>query len=852
MGTTGTERSGEPLQFGIPLQKGALKDTSCLELTSEAGRSLPVQAFTLSSWPDGSIRWLCLKTLIPTSCNQSDFSLTLTEAGFKYQDTQKISQNNEKLSVLYGVNELLVNNDALDWQWTGQKGECFCSRLKLNDKEDKACSAKLDENWQIESTGPVTTKLSAKGWWFCSKGNRLARFSCHLNFYANGLVVVEAVIHNPRRAQHSGGLWDLGDPGSILFGGMYVETDIVGFQYFRLSLNSDQTPRSFSADQKLSLHQESSGGENWNSRNHVNAKRQVLPRYRGFRLRHGQHAPEQGFRAEPVLEARTADSIVSLSIPKFWQNFPSAFEANCSTLRAWLFPSDRRDDYELQGGERKSQRVVLGYGLPLNKLNWSHSPLVPILSRKHYEGAGAFPWFRADAKGDRLQGLIMRGVDGSQNFFQKREIIDEYGWRNFGDLFADHETLYQQPREQPFISHYNNQYDPIYGFARQFALTGDMRWHELMDDLARHVTDIDIYHTEEDRVEYNNGLFWHTDHYLDAHSATHRTFSKHNASSSTPGQTGGGPGPEHCYTTGLLYHYWITGNTDSAQAVLKLANWMRDSFESNGGLLAQLLALKKQELPNLKALVKGQATLVHRYPFTRATGNYLNTLLDAWLLTGDQEWRDQAERVIRQSIHPNDDPAQRDLLNVEISWSYLVLLTSITRYLFIKAEREEQDEHTQFAHHALVRYTRWMSQHEQPFLAQKDQLEFPNHTWTAQDIRKASLLYIASYLDAEHANEYQRKADTLLEGSFNILERSPETDYTRILVILMQNQGPQKPMAIPNLATDVGALSPSIAEMKNSLTWTTLLNRILRRLIIGLLAFSPKKEKAWLKTRLNR
>lgn len=797
------------------------------------------------------MRWVCIETLLPVTGTPLT-NLTLFEGSIESHNQPLISQGGQQLQVSYGDYQLTVDPALLSWKWTGPENQNFSSWLRLDDRDNKACSAKLDEPWQVKSTGPVVTVFCATGWWHDNQNDKLARFRCKLSFYANGLITTEATIHNPRRAKHSGGLWDLGDPGSIHFGAMAVETDTNGSEQYRLTVSPDQPPRQFDADQPLSLHQESSGGENWNSRNHINAEAQVLPRYRGYRLHHGQNDPEHGLRAEPVIEARTRESIISISLPHFWQNFPSALEADKTTLSAWLFPADKPEAYELQGGERKTQRVVLGYGLPLEQLKWSHSPLAAVLPPEHYEATGAFPWFNPAAADDRLQSLIHKGIDGSQNFFQKREIIDEFGWRNFGDLFADHETLYQQSDEQPFISHYNNQYDPVYGFARQFALTGDPRWQELMGDLAHHVTDIDIYHTGEDRVEYNNGLFWHTDHYLDAHTATHRTFSKHNTTSSTPGQTGGGPGAEHCYTTGLLYHYWMTGNEDSADAVLELANWMRDSFENKGGLLAQLLALKKQELPNLKALAKGESPMAHRYPFTRATGNYLNTLLDAWLLTGKQQWRDQAETVIRHSIHPNDDPAQRNLLDVETGWSYLVLLTSISRYLLIKAQHQELDQNSRYAHHALIRYTRWMRENEQPFLAQTDQLEFPNHTWTAQDIRKSYLLYIASYLDSEQADEYRKKADAWLTESQNILEASPETDFTRLLVILMQNQGPQQPVAIDGLATESGALPPTIAKASPSLTWSTLLNRIFRRAIAGLLAFRPNKEKAWLQARLDR
>src|SRR5699024_3233601 len=122
----------------------------------------------------------------------------------------------------------------------------------------------------------------------------------------------------------------------------------------------------------------------------------------------------------------------------------------------------------------------------------------------------------------------------------------------------------------------------------------------------------------------------------------HRTFSKHNDTSSTPGQTGGGPAEEHCYSTGLLYHYYLTGNESSRETVLGLARWITALYEGQNGLLAQLLKLKKREVPVARKMLRGEQASSHRYPFTRGTGNYLNTLLDAWLLDGDKLWLEQA------------------------------------------------------------------------------------------------------------------------------------------------------------------------------------------------------------------
>jgi hypothetical protein len=36
--------------------------------------------------------------------------------------------------------------------------------------------------------------------------------------------------------------------------------------------------------------------------------------------------------------------------------------------------------------------------------------------------------------------LVAAAIEGDDTVEHKRERIDEYGWRNFGDLYADHEN----------------------------------------------------------------------------------------------------------------------------------------------------------------------------------------------------------------------------------------------------------------------------------------------------------------------------------------------------------------------------------------------------------------------------
>ncbi|WP_166264780.1 hypothetical protein [Marinobacter caseinilyticus] len=851
----GIARNGEPVQVGIPLPKGALNSRSTFTLTdSGSGKRFSVQSKPMAHWPDGTVRWLKLNFLVDLAKNQNlDLRLDTKEPDTP-EANSIISHKLENNQIFIDTGPLQCRIPIDQMLWTIQSGDGpECTQIiSLTASSGMTCSAELVTPWAITECGPVCLTLTANGSWLTQDRFPVANFQCRLRFYNDSPTVeLETCIHNPKRARHSGGLWDLGDPGSIEFESLTVQIKHPDAEHAWLKAAPTLPPTTSKAEADLYLYQDSSGGDQWQSRNHVNAEGTVTTQFRGYQLTSGDKLIDTGDRASPTVCLSGSGSSVQASLPKFWQNFPSSIGFKNQQLVVGLFPADTNKPYELQGGERKTQKVWLHYGGEHDALQWTHNPLIPILDARHYETASAFHWYRANPAKSALDELIREGLEGPSNFFAKREIIDEYGWRNFGDIFADHETLYQGDDEPPFISHYNNQYDAIYGFARQFALSGDRRWFELMDDLARHVTDIDIYHTEEDRSEYNNGLFWHTDHYLDAHTATHRTFTKHNSSSSTPGQTGGGPAAEHCYTSGLLYHYFLTGCEDSRQAVFDLANWMTVTHEGQGGLLEQILAIKKYELPNLKALIRGHQPSSHKYPFTRGTGNYLNTLLDAWVLAPEAGWLDRAEEVICHTLHAADDIDQRNLLNAETGWSYLVLLTSINRYLAMKSEVGQYDAMWCYTRDALARYSKWMYINEQLFLAVPGQLEFPNATWVAQDIRKAMLMYQATTFDPDSAHDYRSKAMAWLDTTVEHLQQSDEKHYARIQIILLQNYGPHQPGHASYLPEQ--AHSWTAPEYRYpALTWAQLLVRLFQRIKRGLVTFRLTRERAWLNSRLDR
>ena len=854
MDRAGLARSNEPVGLGIPLPPGALADTSELALSRHGeSSSIPFQAKPLASWPDGSIRWVHISFLATLQAG-TETSLFLEKA---IPDASGVSMAIEHMNGSLIVNtpeaSYELHAKSLAWDSINTNNAASHTKVTLQDEDNCRCEFISSENWQVIEHGPVRTTVKQTGLWKKSDGSELIRVTCELSIYsANGLMEVSVTPHNPRRASHPGGLWDLGDKGSVFFRGLNVETTFPESGLITMASGETENSKTVTSDQSAGIYQDSSGGANWDSPNHIDRFGKVTTRFRGYRLsKEGQNISE-GLRASPHLTWEANGICFQTAIPRFWQNFPTSLWGEQQKVIAGLFPEDSGQLYELQGGERKRLTLFVSHSNQSHDLSWVYAPLTPVIDASVYEMANAFPWFRANQPAGPLDELISLGLDGPNNLFEKREHIDEYGWRNFGDIFADHETLYQPEGEPPLISHYNNQYDAIYGFARQFALTGDPRWFELMDDLARHVVDIDIYHTDVDRAEYNNGLFWHTDHYLPAYTATHRTFTRHNDTSSTPGQTGGGPAAEHCYTTGLLYHYLLTGAPASKTAVLDLAKWMVNLHEAPDGMLAQLLALKKQELPKLKALIKGEQPSPHRYPFTRGTGNYLTALLDAAVLEPEGKWLNKAEQVIRDTIHPEDDIEQRNLLDVELNWSYLVLLSSIARYLWIKRQLSKNDD---AYHHALVsflHYSNWMRTNERPFLQDSQKLEFANDTWIAQDVRKAALMFHAAELtQGPEAENYLARGGDWLEHSCDLLAQSSEKHFSRILIILNQNYGPQNIQAAMHCGTRQNQETKQ-TKKQPILTWPQLALRILQRFGLGLAQFRPARERAWLAARMNR
>lgn len=830
--------SGSVISSGLCVPRGLLTEVSLLRV---GGLSEPVtaQAEVLNRWSDGSIRWMLVSFVIPATDSQTvagkrlrcaslnrrlaGVQLPVTFRPVAPEDDSAASrlfvQCREHTVVKVVRNVIQISAQLFDGADSIQRTLRIAPRLSCpNDTvKDLIVDGVLCEVYgPVRQVFVVSTRAA-------DRPDVTLQFRI-TNWPTAGLIDFETRIRNTRRAVHKEGLWDLGDCGSFRFNGLEMEVSIDQLESpfsTRWLFESNQSACEAAESDHVTVRQFASGGSKRTGPGPSSDQQRLPPC--GYEVRWGA-VTWQGHRAEPVVTLASADAFLAVAVPEFWQKFPTSVSAECGRIKVGLFPEVSEEPYELQGGEQSTQSIRIATGSLRVRMSVSaataaaavigprllHQVLTPpqlISAPDWYWYADVFPWFpgsdsdsdvdvrndsfgtqeenQADdcgipqehAVGSRLRDYLTDATSGEFSLEMRRARIDEYGWRNFGDVHADHEQTHFAGRET-VVSHYNNQYDLIYGGILQFAATGDLRWRELFDPLARHVIDIDIYHTNQDRAAFNGGLFWHTDHYVDAGTATHRTYSRRNLRTGTA--YGGGPGAEHNYTTGLMYYHFLTGSAAAREAVLSLAEWVIRMDDGRNTVFALL-----DDGPT------GLASATFDPDFHgpgRGAGNSLNALLDAWLLTNSDRFLRKAEELIRRCVHPNQDIGALHLLDAERHWSYTVFLTSLSRYLLLKREAGATDGMYAYARGVMSHYGRWMAKFERPTLSCPDELQYPTEAWAAQDVRKANVLHLAAACedDPGQARTMRMKARELSDAAWNDLYEFSNAHLTaRCLAILM-------------------------------------------------------------------
>ena len=160
-------------------------------------------------------------------------------------------------------------------------------------------------------------------------------------------------VHNPSRALHQNGFWDLGDPGSIEFRALSVEMNGTSLHAPAYRLD-DNHPLINVDDGAIEIFQRSSGGAQRESTIHVQADGSLPDLSSCCVVTGDQHGRVETERASPVASFGNEELSTTIALEHFWQNFPKSMRFEEGSFGLSLFPDISPTLHELQGGEKKT------------------------------------------------------------------------------------------------------------------------------------------------------------------------------------------------------------------------------------------------------------------------------------------------------------------------------------------------------------------------------------------------------------------------------------------------------------------------------------------------------------------
>ncbi len=681
----GYTRRAEPVSAGVILPRGAVSDLSTLAITATGGKTLPAQFETTSTWPDGSVKWL-LVDFEADCAAKGKAAYRLTDRGAKDAPATAltVNQDDEGVTISTGpmrcrldrqgfdlFSEVYLDHDGNGTFEDGEKisrAERYNS-VRLTDMQGREYSSRWGqiESFEIEADGPVRATVAVKGKVADQDSDSDLDYTARIHFYAgSGLVRVFFTLanHNPAQNVHDEGTtanremgqtahWLLGQPSSVFFEDFSLTTALGFDGPIEMSVGDgpddilDRVPLT----DEGGIYQESSGGDNWYGRVHMNHKLEIPMRFRGAKTFVGEVEPYQVDRPDAWLHVADRKFGLAVAVRWFWQNFPKALTATPDgEVRVGLFPHEWPDDHELQGGEIKTHEVAFyfhtgrqGSGVSENRvatvMGAFHYPLIVRGPAESYLSSGFFnraaPY---DARSFPTYERLMNGGIASKerNIEVNRDRRDEYGWRNFGDTpaYNEFDETGGPHSGRQAISHFNHEYDHGFAMVLHGLRSTDVKpefgikWWRVAEQAMWHESEIDQYHCTTDTVArgvLNGGKFAHTSHGVNAVTAGHRGSPRISwwGALNWPWGRGQSPESEHFNNRGQAAVYYLTGNRNLLENIMEQAELV--CYKINTDRFAQL---KNPE---------------------RGEGHNLQVVTDAYLLTWDEKYAAVAETILEKT-----------------------------------------------------------------------------------------------------------------------------------------------------------------------------------------------------------
>lgn len=670
----GFTRRAEPVTVGVILPRGAAAGVESLRVLAPDGKAVPAQFETTATWPDGSTKWLLVDFAADCSANGTARYLLTDRAGSEPPAT-KLSATEQDEGVVVNTGPFRCRLDRKNFNLFGDvyldhdRDGAFAENEKVS-RGDRIAAVSLTDNlgrrlssawgkvqsFEVEANGPVRATVVVKGEIADQDGLGRLDYTARLNFYAGtGFVRVFFTLanHHPTSVlndKNDDSHWIMGRPGSEFFDDFSLSSRL-GFDG-PIVLSVGDGSRDLLDRVVLTaeggIYQESSGGEHWFNRIHMNHEMVIPMQFRGAKAFLGEVEPYQVDRPDAWLHVADRRFGLAVAVRWFWQNFPKALSATPDgTVRIGLWPAEFPDLHELQGGEIKTHETAFffhtgpqGSSAGENRITTVmaafHHPLFVRAPAESYIAGGFFnDAVTYDPRSfPGYERLMQCGVSARpRNLMYDIDEHDEYGWRNWGDTPARNE--YDESggphTGRLAASHFNHEYDHGYSMLFHGLRTLDAapelahKWWRIAEPALWHEADIDVYHTRSDTTAggaFNGGKFAHTSHGVEVVNASHRGSPRLGWWGKRTWPWGQGQSPEsgHFNNRGMTALYYLTGNRTVLESALEQADLVY--FKITNDVFAQINEVN------------------------RDAGNNLQVLTDAYLLTWDGKYVAAAEKIL--------------------------------------------------------------------------------------------------------------------------------------------------------------------------------------------------------------
>ncbi|MBI1851340.1 MAG: DNRLRE domain-containing protein [Planctomycetes bacterium] len=685
----GVARSLDPVTTGVPIPREAgLRDTSRLRVVSSNGSEMDAQFRVLSRWyaatedESAPIRWLLVDLQANVPANGT--------AQVVLRDDGPQGPIAAPLAVTDGPRGVVVSTGAATFRIARDKFNLFDGVGIDADRDGQVDDELVPEHSEgglvveredgstyrstgdgpptsvrIEEQGPMRTVVRVDGRLRTQTQNDaysgaldVLEYTARYHFYrGKSNVRVVFTLRNPDRVKaidfHAGGAEvfhsfndatlrlpvSLGANKSFTFVGDGVsEGALVG---------------SDSAE----IYQDSSGGPSWGPASDGSPYWSTT--FQGYRVATatGASAPivDAGLRALGVGDVSDERAGVAVSMRDFWQNFPKGIRVDpAGAIEMSLFPREWASAHRLRGGVQKSHDLLFQFHSGTARAASVEStarafqaPLQALATPETYRDSHALGYFSVEDPSPDFRNYEegMEAVieyhggrtDIQGDIYREMEEKDEYGWLNWGDHYrAGYKALRYWG---------NNEFDfswiLLLGYVRRPA--HDVRYWELGQAAARHLMDVDIYHTGRDIFWANHGM------------------KKHDASGSI--DHGRDPNLSHFWIDGLILYYWMTGDEAARDSMNEIGQWLKNREED------------PVHAPGLFAYA-GEI---------RSKGWVMSALTGLFECTGDHSYLELANRFVAAEVVPRVSPEgwMSNSIGLVDPWMHGYVTEGLGRYLMV-------------------------------------------------------------------------------------------------------------------------------------------------------------------------